>query len=41
MMLNKKSGTVKVTKTDGTEATVKCENGQCSFCEDCVDGGAK
>ena len=34
MMLNKKSGTVKVTKTDGTEAIVKCEDGQCSFCED-------
>lgn len=34
MMASKKSGTVKVQKTDGTDATVKCENGQCSFCED-------
>lgn len=36
MMASKKSGTVKVQKKDGSEATVKCENGQCSFCE----GGA-
>lgn len=36
MMASKKSGTVKVTKTDGTAATVKCENGQCEFCEDCT-----
>jgi hypothetical protein len=36
MMSSKKSGTVKVTKTDGTAATVKCENGQCGFCEDCT-----
>lgn len=35
MMASKKSGTVKVQKTDGTDATVRCENGQCSFCEDC------
>ncbi len=35
LMSSKKSGTVAVTKTDGTAATVKCENGQCSFCEDC------
>ena len=47
MMLNKKSGTVKVTKTDGTEATVECKDGQCSFvagaCADgsCSAGGAK
>lgn len=34
LMQSKETGTVKVTKTDGTEATVKCENGQCSFCED-------
>lgn len=37
MMQNKKSGTVQVTKTDGTSATVKCEDGQCSFCTDCED----
>ena len=36
MMASKKSGTVAVTKTDGTPATVKCENGQCSICEDCT-----
>ena len=36
LMSSKKSGTVEVTKTDGTTATVKCENGQCSFCEDCA-----
>jgi hypothetical protein len=47
MMLSKKSGTVKVTKTDGTEATVECKDGQCSFvdstCTDgsCSPGGAK
>ena len=35
LMASKESGTVKVTKTDGTAATVKCENGQCEFCEDC------
>lgn len=34
MMASKKSGTVKVQKKDGSDATVKCENGQCSFCED-------
>lgn len=38
MMLSKKSGTVKVTKTDGTEATVECKNGQCGFASDCADG---
>ncbi len=36
MMAEKKTGTVAVTKTDGTPATVKCENGQCSLCTDCV-----
>ena len=36
LMSSKKSGTVKVKKTDGSSATVKCENGQCSFCEDCT-----
>ena len=45
MMLSKKSGTVKVTKTDGTEATVECKDGQCGFvdCSDgsCAPGGAK
>lgn len=35
MMESKGTGTVEVEKTDGTKATVKCENGQCSFCEDC------
>lgn len=34
LMQSKQSGTVQVTKTDGTAATVKCEDGQCSFCED-------
>ena len=34
-MASKKYGTVKVQKKDGSDATVKCENGQCSFCEDC------
>ena len=36
MMATKKSGTVKVTKKDGSVATVKCENGQCEFCEECT-----
>lgn len=35
MMSEKKTGTVAVTKTDGSAATVKCENGQCSICTDC------
>ena len=34
LMASKKSGTVKVQKKDGAEAVVKCESGQCSFCED-------
>lgn len=34
MMSEKKSGTVQVTKADGSTATVKCEDGQCSFCTD-------
>lgn len=38
MMLSKKSGTVKVTKTDGTEATVECKDGQCSFASGCAGG---
>ena len=36
LMASKKSGTVKVEKTDGSSATVKCENGQCEFCEECT-----
>lgn len=35
MMSSKETGTVEVQKKDGSMATVKCENGQCSFCEDC------
>lgn len=31
LMASKEKGTVEVTKTDGTTATVKCENGQCCF----------
>lgn len=34
LMSSKKSGTVKVTRKDGTAATVKCEDGQCEFVED-------
>ena len=34
LMQSKGSGTVSVTKKDGTAATVKCDNGQCGFCED-------
>lgn len=37
LMASKKSGKVSVTKTDGTAATVQCEDGQCSFCEDCAE----
>ena len=33
-MLSGESGIVQVTKSDGSAATVKCENGQCSFCPD-------
>lgn len=36
MLLNKGTGTVAVTKKDGTSATVKCENGQCEYCPTCV-----
>lgn len=36
LMQSKETGTVAVTKTDGTAATVKCENGQCEFCADCM-----
>ena len=31
LMDSKETGTVDVVKTDGTTATVKCEDGQCSF----------
>lgn len=34
MMSEKKSGTVQVTKTDGSTATVECKDGQCSLCTD-------
>lgn len=37
LMQSKKSGKVEVTKTDGTSATVQCDNGQCEFCEDCSE----
>lgn len=30
------TGEVTVQKADGTEAVVKCENGQCTTCTDCV-----
>ena len=33
LMQSKESGTVEVKKTDGTSATVQCEDGQCSFVE--------
>ena len=36
LMQSKETSIVEVQKTDGTNATVKCENGQCSFCEDCT-----
>jgi len=34
MMSEKRSGTVQVTKTDGSTATVECKDGQCSLCTD-------
>lgn len=34
MMSDKTSGTVQVTKTDGSTATVECKDGQCSLCTD-------
>lgn len=37
LMAAKQSGTVKVQKTDGTEAVVECKDGQCSFCDNCGD----
>ena len=39
LMSSKGSGSVPVTKSDGTKAVVKCENGECEFCEDCVYSG--
>ena len=30
------TGTVTVEKKDGTQAVVKCENGQCTTCSDCA-----
>ena len=36
LMASGKSGKVAVTRTDGTAATVQCEGGQCSFCEECA-----
>ena len=35
MMASKESGTVEVTKTDGSKAMVECKDGQCSLCTDC------
>lgn len=35
LILAKKSGKVSVTKRDGSAAVVKCENGECEWCEDC------
>ena len=32
----KKSGTVTVTKQDGTTQTVECKDGECAECKDCV-----
>ena len=37
MMAEKKTGTVQVTKTDGSTATVECKDGQCSLCDNCGD----
>lgn len=43
MMAEKKTGTVQVTKTDGSTATVECKDGQCSVCTDgsCSPASAK
>mgnify|MGYP003292527025 CR=1 FL=1 len=38
LMQNKQTGTVNVTKLDGTTACVSCQDGQCSLCEDCPNG---
>ena len=34
MLSEKKTGTVQVTKADGSTATVECKDGQCSLCTD-------
>ena len=36
MMQSKGSGKVTVTKKDGTQAVVTCEDGQCTACADCT-----
>jgi hypothetical protein len=36
MIESKATGTVTLDKKDGTQAVVKCENGQCTTCSDCV-----
>lgn len=36
LMASKESGTVAVTKNDGSLALVECKDGQCSFCSDCA-----
>ena len=38
LMASKGSGTVQVTKKDGTTATVECKDGQCSIVSACPDG---
>lgn len=40
MMASKESGTVEVTKTDGSKAMVECKDGQCSFTDSggCANG---
>ena len=38
LMASKESGTVQVTKKDGTTATVECKDGQCSIVSACPDG---
>ena len=35
LMSSKESGTVAVTKNDGSLALVQCKDGQCSFCTEC------
>jgi hypothetical protein len=36
LMQSKETGTVNVTKKDGTTAVVQCADGQCSICEECT-----
>ena len=38
LMADKSTGTVQVTKKDGTTATVECRDGQCSIVSACPDG---